>query len=199
MARERGPRPRRSGAERQPARRAASSTTASSSTSRRRRSARRTSTRSRRRCARCDSSRRSASHDIDFKTKVVEKLLEGGDKVKVSVMFRGREITHPEIGRELLLRVAKQPEGPGVVERQPSMEGRFMNMYLAPVPPKQVQKPKAARERRATRSTPSPAEDGGWLPRCDTAMARRRSKTRRACREPPSGRRLADARHNTRR
>ena len=44
-------------------------------------------------------------HDIDFKTKVVKKLLAEGDKVKVSVMFRGREITHPEIGRALLMGV----------------------------------------------------------------------------------------------
>ena len=44
------------------------------------------------------------AHDIDFKTRVIEKLLKGGDKVKVSVMFRGREITHPEIGRGLLER-----------------------------------------------------------------------------------------------
>jgi len=86
------------------------------------------------------------AHDIDFKTKVVKKLLDGGDKVKVSVMFRGREITHPEIGRELLLRVAGNLKEDAVMERQPSMEGRFMNMYLAPVPAKQVQKPKVPRE-----------------------------------------------------
>lgn len=85
------------------------------------------------------------THDIDFKTRVVKKLLEGGDKVKVSVMFRGREITHPEIGRELLNRVSANLKDAAVVERQPSMEGRFMNMYLAPVPVKVVAKPKAPR------------------------------------------------------
>jgi translation initiation factor IF-3 len=85
------------------------------------------------------------THDVDFKTRVVKKLLEGGDKVKVSVMFRGREITHPEIGRELLLRIAGNLEGAAVMERQPSMEGRFMNMYLAPAPVKQAPKPRAPR------------------------------------------------------
>ena len=84
-------------------------------------------------------------HDIDFKTKVVSKLLAGGDKVKVSVMFRGREITHPEIGRELLNRISGKLKDTALVERQPSMEGRFMNMYLAPVPPKSVPKPKTPR------------------------------------------------------
>jgi len=85
------------------------------------------------------------THDVDFKTKVVKKLLEGGDKVKVSVMFRGREITHPEIGRELLLRISGNLKDAAIVERQPSMEGRFMNMYLAPVPVKVAPKPRAPR------------------------------------------------------
>jgi translation initiation factor IF-3 len=92
------------------------------------------------------------AHDIDFKTRVVAKLLAGGDKVKVSVMFRGREITHPEIGRELLLRVAANLKDTAVVERQPSMEGRFMNMYLSPPPQKSVPKPKAPREPRPARA-----------------------------------------------
>ena len=87
-------------------------------------------------------------HDIDFKTRVVKKLLEGGDKVKVSVMFRGREITHPEIGRELLQRVAGNLKEAAIVEKQPQMEGRFMNMILSPVAPKVPPKPKAERPPR---------------------------------------------------
>ncbi len=94
-------------------------------------------------------------HDVDFKTKVITKLLAEGDKVKVSVMFRGREITHPEIGRALLMRVQEVLKDQVVVERQPSMEGRFMNMYLAPLPPKQVAKPKVAREPKPGRVTGS--------------------------------------------
>ena len=104
------------------------------------------------------------AHDIDFKTKVVKKLLEGGDKVKVSVMFRGREITHPEIGRELLNRVSANLKDEAIVERQPSMEGRFMNMYLAPVPAKVAPKPKAPR-------TPKPEHAGEAPPPEDGAMA----------------------------
>lgn len=94
-------------------------------------------------------------HDVDFKTKVITKLLAEGDKVKVSVMFRGREITHPEIGRELLMRVQENLKDQVVVERQPIMEGRFMNMYLAPLPAKQVQKPKAPRETKPPKVTGS--------------------------------------------
>jgi len=105
------------------------------------------------------------THDVDFKTKVVKKLLEGGDKVKVSVMFRGREITHPEIGRELLLRISGNLKDIAVVERQPSMEGRFMNMYLAPVPAKVAPKPKTPRAPKADDADgQAPAGD-------DTAMA----------------------------
>ena len=104
------------------------------------------------------------THDVDFKTKVVKKLLEGGDKVKVSVMFRGREITHPEIGRELLLRIAGNLKDAALVERQPSMEGRFMNMYLAPVPVKVPPKP------RAPRPPKTDGADGQAAPG-DTAMA----------------------------
>ena len=104
------------------------------------------------------------AHDIDFKTKVVAKLLNDGDKVKVSVMFRGREITHPEIGRELLLGISQTLKEVAIVERQPSMEGRFMNMYLAPVPVKQVAKPKTPRAPK--NQVASSGEEGG-----ETAMA----------------------------
>ena len=95
-------------------------------------------------------------HDIDFKMKVVKKLLAEGDKVKVSVMFRGREITHPEIGRALLMGVQEQLKDEVVVERQPIMEGRFMNMYLAPLPQKNAPaKPKTPREPKPGKVTGS--------------------------------------------
>ena len=98
-------------------------------------------------------------HDLDFKTKVIGKLLREGDKVKVSVLFRGREITHPEIGRDLLQRVAARlaEEGAGSIEKQIGMEGRFMTMIVAPAPQKSAPKPKQPRERVAT-STGAPAE-----------------------------------------
>ena len=71
-------------------------------------------------------------HDIDFKARTARKLLNGGDKVKVSVMFRAREITHPEVGRDLLDRFASILADTASVDRRPVMEGRFMSMILEP-------------------------------------------------------------------
>lgn len=83
-------------------------------------------------------------HDIDFKTRTAEKLIKEGDKVKVTVRFRGREVTHPQIGRELLDRVYDQLKEIAAVEKPASMEGRHMTMILvpghakAPKPPRQA-------------------------------------------------------------
>ncbi|MCA9845525.1 MAG: translation initiation factor IF-3 [Dehalococcoidia bacterium] len=71
-------------------------------------------------------------HDIDFKTRTAAKLLKGGDKVKVTVMFRGREITHPQIGKNLLDRVSASLESIALVEKGAQLEGRHMTMILAP-------------------------------------------------------------------
>ena len=79
-------------------------------------------------------------HDIEFKTRIIKKLLNEGDKVKVSVLFRGREITHPELGKELLERVAKELGEKATVERAPIMDARRMIMILSP-----SQQPKASK------------------------------------------------------
>ena len=71
-------------------------------------------------------------HDIGFKTRTAAKLLKGGDKVKVTVMFRGREITHPQIGKGLLERVSKSLENIAIIEKEAQLEGRHMTMILAP-------------------------------------------------------------------
>ena len=86
---------------------------------------------------------RTGQHDIDLKVRTAERLLAEGDKVKLSVMFRGREMTHPEIGLEVLQRALGQlKEGAGV-EKPPGMEGRFLSVILTP----SVKKPvKAASE-----------------------------------------------------
>ena len=72
-------------------------------------------------------------HDFEAKARLARKLLEGGDRVKVTVMFRGREITHPEIGRRLLERMAESLKEAASVERQALMDGRRMAMILSPV------------------------------------------------------------------
>ncbi len=76
-------------------------------------------------------------HDFLVKLKNARRFLEDGDKVKATVMFRGREITHPELGRRLLIRLAKELEGLATVEREPKVEGRNMVMILNPKPHQQ--------------------------------------------------------------
>jgi len=72
-------------------------------------------------------------HDFEAKARSVKKLLGGGDKVKVTVMFRGREITHSEIGWRLLQRMSESLNEVASVERQPVMDGRRMIIILSPV------------------------------------------------------------------
>ena len=71
-------------------------------------------------------------HDYDVKMRNVMKFLESGDKVKVTLRFRGREMAHQDIGAELLHRVAADIEDVGKVENMPKMEGRQMIMMIAP-------------------------------------------------------------------
>ena len=73
------------------------------------------------------------THDYDVKMRNVQKFLENGDKVKVTLRFRGREMAHQELGRELLQRVAEDTKELGKVENMPKMEGRQMIMIVAPV------------------------------------------------------------------
>ncbi|MDQ3729706.1 MAG: translation initiation factor IF-3 [Actinomycetota bacterium] len=73
-----------------------------------------------------------ADHDYGTKKGHVERFLRGGDKVKVTIMFRGREQAHPERGRALLARLFEDLEGLGVVEQNPLQEGRNMHMLVAP-------------------------------------------------------------------
>lgn len=74
-----------------------------------------------------------ASSDFDVKRKRVEKFLRNGDKVKVVMRFRGREVTHPELGRDILVRLEAAVEDLGVVETMPRLDGRQMTMVLAPL------------------------------------------------------------------
>ncbi|MGA2285611.1 MAG: translation initiation factor IF-3 [Dehalococcoidia bacterium] len=76
-------------------------------------------------------------HDMELKARVTEKLLKEGDKVKVSVMFRGREVTYPELGRNLLDQIYEHVREIASLEKPASLEGRFMTMILAPVAFKQ--------------------------------------------------------------
>lgn len=71
-------------------------------------------------------------HDFQTKLRHVQKFLEQGDKVKLSIRFRGRAITHSEIGKKVLEKLGEEVKDQSVVERHPRMEGRSMFMILAP-------------------------------------------------------------------
>ena len=72
------------------------------------------------------------THDYDVKMRNVFRFLENGDKVKVTLRFRGREMAHQNLGRELLERVADDVAEMGKVENMPKMEGRQMVMMIGP-------------------------------------------------------------------
>jgi translation initiation factor IF-3 len=97
-------------------------------------------------------------HDVDFKTRTAAKLLKQGDKVKVTVMFRGREITHPQIGKNLLDRVYGSLEDIAILEKEALLEGRHMTIILAPDKKKMAAKAKAAAAAAAA-SGAAPAEE----------------------------------------
>jgi translation initiation factor IF-3 len=69
-------------------------------------------------------------HDYQFKLRNAEDFLKRGDKVKISMMFRGREMAHVDLGRKILDRLAADVSTVGEVEDSPSMEGRFLNMTI---------------------------------------------------------------------
>jgi translation initiation factor IF-3 len=91
--------------------------------------------------------------DFETKTRQVAKFLSDGHKVKVTIMFRGREVFHPELGTKILDRIAEHVEGTGKVETEGRLDGRNMIMVLAP--------DKRARQSQAARSARAQAEANG--------------------------------------
>jgi translation initiation factor IF-3 len=87
-------------------------------------------------------------HDFEAKARKAKKLLGDGDKVKVTMMFRGREITHPELGWKILQRMVETLSEVSTLERQPVMEGRRMDIIVAPA----GSKPKVKAEVKETRN-----------------------------------------------
>ena len=92
--------------------------------------------------------------DFDTKVRRAIEFLEEGDRIKVAVQFRGRELTHPEIGRNLLTRFADQIKEHGVVERAPLLEGKSMHITVASVHKPKSQEGPAARRLELTSATP---------------------------------------------
>ena len=75
---------------------------------------------------------KTETHDYNFKLKNARRFLDEGNKLKVTIMFRGREVTHPDYGRRLLVKLAEDVKDLGQVEMMPRMAGRFMTMVIAP-------------------------------------------------------------------
>jgi translation initiation factor IF-3 len=94
--------------------------------------------------------------DFETKTRRVERFLGEGHKVKVTIMFRGREMQHPELGKRILDDVAEHVVHLGRVEVYPKLDGRNMTMVLAP-----DKKAQAAHEAELKRSTDGPVPDQG--------------------------------------
>src|ERR1700737_2896370 len=101
---------------------------------------------------------RTDDHDIDVKTRKIQEFLAEGDRVRVSVQFRGAEMRHPDIGRKMLDEIAEVLKGSAIIERNPMMEGRMMSMIVSRAPgweppKKQTLTPSAAGKHRATPAT----------------------------------------------
>jgi translation initiation factor IF-3 len=109
-------------------------------------------------------------HDYGTKKGHVERFLKAGDKVKVTIMFRGREQSRPELGFRLLQRLADDVEELGFVEAQPKQDGRNMIMVIGPHRKKAESKPQAS---GSARQVPSPrnaaAQDGATADAAETA------------------------------
>lgn len=87
-------------------------------------------------------------HDLATKGRQAAKFLDAGDKVKLTVLFRGRTITHPEIGRALLDQLVEQLRPHGSVEQPQRMEGRTMTVHMSPLRAKQSQSEREDAQRR---------------------------------------------------
>lgn len=90
-------------------------------------------------------------HDFDVKVKNAVRFVEQGNKVKVTIMFRGRELSHPELGRDLLSKVAATLGDDIAVERGAKLEGKNMTMIIAP---------KSQKAKSGKKKTPQPQADG---------------------------------------
>lgn len=113
-------------------------------------------------------------HDLEVKAKQARKFLLAGDKVKFTVRFRGREIFHPDIGREMLEQMAEDLRDVATVEQKPLMEGRALSLLLAPNAKAKQQREKqlaqAQREASAPGAKPAPAIAVPAVPDDDDAI-----------------------------
>ena len=96
-------------------------------------------------------------NDVQTKAKMARRFLEGGDKVKVSIRFRGRQITHSDIGMKVMQDFAERTKDVSTVERRPMLDGRHMIMILAPKAEKATFAEKKARKANEAAGEKAPA------------------------------------------
>lgn len=104
---------------------------------------------------------RIAEHDIQFNVKKARRFLEDGDKVRFVCQFRAREVTHPEIGRGKLDRIAAELEDISSVERPPTLDGKLMAMVLMPKPQAKPQGKKTSAEAENKQNSGEAIQDHG--------------------------------------
>lgn len=95
---------------------------------------------------------RIAGHDMEFLVRNAIRFLEEGHKVKVTCMFRAREVTHPEVGRNKMEKFAEEASAVSTIERAPSMDGRLMTMILMPKPVKEKKNVKTENEQNGSKA-----------------------------------------------
>ena len=113
---------------------------------------------------------RTDEHDLAVKVRKIEEFLGDGDKVKVGVIFRGRELAHTELGRVLLDKVIAELKSAAVLERPPIMEGKMMSMIMTRAPGWEPQK-KAAPVARTRKDTDGPVVEGAVVEDADEVAA----------------------------
>jgi translation initiation factor IF-3 len=104
-------------------------------------------------------------HDYETKKGHVVRFLKGGDKVKVTIMFRGREQSRPEMGRRLLMKLAEEVAEFGVVENAPNQEGRNMSLVLGPLKKKAEAKEEQRKAREAQKAAANADRDARKAPK----------------------------------
>jgi translation initiation factor IF-3 len=119
-----------------------------------------------------------ATHDYETKRGHVRRFLDNGDKVKVTIMFRGRETTHPERGEQLLMRLAEDVEDLGTIEQRPSLDGRNMTMVMNPLKAKE-RKPEPNKKSKGKRAEPAAEE-----PPAEEPAAEEQAKEEAPAQEP---------------
>ena len=125
-----------------------------------------------------------AQHDYETKKGHVERFLSGQDKVKITIMFRGRETTHPERGEALLMRLAQDVGELGTIEQRPNLDGRNMTMVLGPVKAKEA--PVEAPEPRPEAQQPQAGKGSRRNRAAAEAAASRQNASSRLLRRTPS-------------